>query len=115
MIGKLSEIIEKEINDKGFHILKKSFVKNKMYPNSFPEYDEINEIQIGGRYTIRLFVKLLRNAVERIDSGLIDVKIKLSSGEKFSCEILTLLPDNFPLQKGDIISLTKDEILYKQD
>lgn len=114
MIGKLSSEIEQEINRKGFHILRKSFVKNNMYPNQFPEYEEIEEIRIGRRYTIRLFVKHTQNGIERIDGGMIDVKILKKENDNYSGEILTLLPPNFPLKKGDCINLLRDEILFEQ-
>jgi hypothetical protein len=115
MIGKLSSEIEKEIDKKGFHILRKSFAKNKMYPNQFPEYSEIDEIGIGKKYSIRLFVKHIQNGIEIIDSGMIDVEIQKINNDKYSSKILTLLPSHFPIRKGDSIFLTKDEILYEQE
>lgn len=115
MIGKFSKDIEKEFLKNGFHILKKSFVKRNMYPSRFPDFGEINEIENGERYAVRLFVKHAPNNIERIDSGLIDVKILTKSGKKYSCEVLTQLPDNFPLRKGDTLMLTNDEILYKHE
>ena len=114
MIGKLSSKIEEEINKKGYHILRKSFVKNNMYPNEFPVYGDIEHIRVGNRYTLRLFVKHRQNGVERIDGGMIDVKIRKQEGDNFSGEIITLLPDNFPLKKGDCINISKDEILFEQ-
>lgn len=113
MIGKLSSEIEREINRTGFHILRKSFVKNKMYPNPFPDYGEIKEIRIGGKYTIRLFVKRTQKGFERIDGGMIDVKILKKENDNYSGEILTLLPPDFPLKKGDSINLLEDEILFE--
>jgi hypothetical protein len=74
MFGKLSNEIEQEINKKGFHVLRKSFAKKNMYPNQFPDYGEIEQIRIGKKYTLRLFVKHSLNGVERIDGGMIDVK-----------------------------------------
>lgn len=114
MFGKLSSEIDKEINKKGFHILRKTFVKNNMYPNKFPDYGEIEQIRVGNRYTLRLFIKHRQNGEERIDGGMVDVKILKQEGDNFSGEILTLLPNNFPLKKGDCINLSKDEILFEQ-
>jgi hypothetical protein len=114
MIGKFSKDVEEEIQEKGFHVLKKSFAKRNMYPNRFPDFGDINEIEIGESYVVRLFVDTTFNNVEKIDSGLIDVRILAKENDTYSCEILTLLPYQFPLKKGDKVILTKDELLYKQ-
>ncbi|HRX16110.1 MAG TPA: hypothetical protein P5123_07340 [Spirochaetota bacterium] len=114
MFGKLSSEIEQEINNKGYHILRKSFARKKMYPNKFPDYDEIEQILIGKIYTLRLFVKHKRNGTERIDGGMIDVKIIKNNNEEYSGELLTLLPPNFPIKKGDHLKICKDEILFEQ-
>ena len=80
----------------------------------FPDYGEIEQIRVGNRYTLRLFIKHRQNGEERIDGGMVDVKILKQEGDNFSGEILTLLPNNFPLKKGDCINLSKDEILFEQ-
>ena len=112
MIGKFSKDVEEEIQERGFHILKKSFAKKNMYPNRFPDFGDINKAEIGEHYAVRLFVKNTFNGIERIDSGMIDVKIVSKENEIYSGEILTQLPDHFPLKKGDNVILTKDELLF---
>jgi hypothetical protein len=113
MIGKLSKDIEEEIEDKGFHIFRKSYSIRNMYPNAFPDYGEIKQINIGSIYAVRLFVKNIREYPERIDSGFIDVKIESSSKGTYLSEILTLLPETFPIKKGDKLILSHDELLYE--
>lgn len=114
MTGKLAKEVENEIDKTGYHILKKSFAKNNKYPNPFPDFEKLDTIDIGSSYTLRLFVKVTQNNLERIESGMIDVKIFLQSGDKYTGEILTQLPPVFPLRKGQKIVLTEDEILFKQ-
>jgi hypothetical protein len=113
IIGKFSPEIEKEIDEKGYHVLNQSLPANS-YPNPFPKNNNLKEIKIGKSYTIRLFIKMQSGLMSRIDSGLIDIRIVNKTENDYTGEILTLLPPNFPLAKGQNINITKDEILYEQ-
>lgn len=111
--GKFSPEVEKEINEKGYHILNLSLPSN-CYPNEFPKYKKIDKIKIGKIYTIRLFIKVHPGLNSNIDSGLIDIKIISITSDGYSGEILTLLPNNFPLSKGQNLNIKMEEILYEQ-
>jgi len=111
--GNFSPVVLEEIQQKGYHILNKSLPKGS-YPNEFPKFHTLNEIKIGETFVLRLFVKIPNNILQNIDSGLIDVKIVKKIKNGYKAEILTLLPDFFPLSKGKIIEIKKEEILYQQ-
>ncbi len=112
-IGKFSPEIEREIMTKGYHILDQA-LSSDSYPNPFPKYPVLNQIKIGYRYTIRLFIKIKSAVPAKIDSGLIDVKIISKSEDNYVGEIQTIIPDDFPLSKGQHIILKKSEILFEQ-
>ncbi len=112
-IGRFSPTIEKEINDKGYHVLNQSLPSNS-YPNTFPPHINPDKIHDGKIYAIRLFFNVSTGVIPRIDSGLISIKIISHTEDKFVAEILTLLPIDFPLSKGQHIILTRDEILFEQ-
>ncbi len=111
--GKFSPEIEKEIDQKGYHILNPSLPLGS-YPNVFPKYQKIKEIRIGCIYAVRLFVKITKGNSYSIDSGMIDIKIIMKAKEDFIGEIITLLPGNFPVSKGQNIPIKSDEILFEQ-
>ncbi len=112
-IGKFSPAIEKEINESGYHIFNQSLPSN-CYPNKFPKFNKIDKINIGKIYGIRLFIGIGTGVNQTIDSGLISILILSKASESFVGEILTLIPNNFPIAKGQHINLTKDNILYEQ-
>ena len=111
-LGTFSKEILDELNQKGYHFLNTSFSQDK-YPNIFPKYKKLNEIKIGKIYAVRAFIKLKPEPIVNIDSGLIDIKIIRKSNEHYEGEILTKVPLNFPISKGQIIAFKKDEILYE--
>jgi len=111
--GKFSPEIENEIIAKGYHIYNYALAVED-YPNSFINENTPKEIEIGKRYTLRLFVKIEKGLMKTIDSGLIDIKIIRKDKDSFLAEILTLLPVGFPLRKGQRIDVKKEEILYEQ-
>jgi len=114
--GNFDKEIEAEIEKNGYHILNKSKAKIKgNYPNEFPLYKEIENVKVGEVYAIRAFVKNKRDGIERVDSGLIDVHIMSIDERDFTAAILTLLPPNFPIAKGQKIKVTDDQLLFKQN
>ncbi len=98
---------------KGYHIYSYALPVED-YPNSFIVENTPKEIKIGKRYTLRLFVKIENGFAKTIDSGLIDVKILKKVTKGFLAEVLTLLPEGFPLKKGQKIEVKREEILYEQ-
>jgi len=112
-IGEFSTKVENDLLMKSYHILNTSFAPDS-YPNRFPKFKKINKIKIGGVYVVRLFVKNYSGETYQIDSGMIDIKINTKKSGGFGAEILTLLPSGFPLSKGQIIDVKKEEILYEQ-
>ena len=112
--GNFNPEILKEIEQKGYHILNKSLNKGS-YPNEFPKFPKLNNIDVGGIYVLRLFVRIPNTISQNIDSGMIDVKIIEKSNNGFIAEILTLLPDIFPIFKGQKIEIKKEEILYEMN
>jgi hypothetical protein len=112
-VGKFSPEIEKEINEKGYHILNTSLPPSS-YPSKFPPYPKIKEIKVGNSYVIRLFVKIKSGGLKKIDSAFLVIKIIMKSEDDYLGEILTLLPGNFPLAKGQNIKIKREEILFEQ-
>ena len=112
-IGNFSPDVGNELNIKGYHFLNTSLPLNS-YPNKFPKFEKVNEIGIGKIYTLRLFVKLPSAGIGMIESGLLDVKVISKSKKGFIGVIQTLLPDTFPISKGQNIEIKKEEILYEQ-
>jgi hypothetical protein len=114
-IGQLHGNIENELAVNGFHILNK--VRAQIpgnYPNPFPHYPPLLDIEVGATYVIRLFVKLATQGTARIDSGMLDVRIREKSDASYIGVIETTLPANFPLHKGDRLTLTSEHILFRQ-
>ncbi len=50
-----------------------------------------------------------------IDGGVIDLQIEEVHSESVMANILTALPEKFPLKAGGSIEIFEDEILYKAD
>ena len=111
--GTFSPEIENELNIKGYHFLNTTLPLIS-YPNKFPKFEKVKEISIGKIYTLRLFVKLPSAGIGMIESGLLDVKVISKSKKGFIAVIQTLLPDTFPIAKGQNIEIKKEEILYAQ-
>jgi hypothetical protein len=59
--------------------------------------------------TIKVFEA---DKVDRIIDGYIDLTIESIEGDKIVADILTDLPENFPLSTGDFIELLEEEILF---
>ncbi len=113
--GNFHSDIADEIRARGFHILDKARARiTGNYPNPFPELPELQTIELGKSYVVRLFIKSEAQGIERIDSGVIDVRIIEKLGSIYNGVIETLLPPSFPLKKGGNIFLKIEQILYRQ-
>ncbi len=49
---------------------------------------------------------------DRIVDGHIDLTIESIEGDKVIADILTVLPEDFPLSTGDCLELLEEEILF---
>ena len=113
--GNFHADIEQELKTRGFHVLDqtRALIPGN-YPNPFPQYPELPDIELGSSYVIRLFVRLILQGTERIDSGLIDVRIGEKCDNLYTGRIETTLPADFPLHEGDQLTLKFEQILYRQ-
>ena len=104
--------LDDEIEQNGFAIF--SRIRHQIpgyYPNVLSQYREIaiEDLKDGDVVIFRAFFPIIKG--ERIDSGIIEGEIELVQDKEIWVNILTRLPDSFPLQKGTSIELRIDEIL----
>ncbi len=73
----------------------------------------LNKLNIYDLITIKVFVADgASNDLPRIIDGYIDLTIESIEGDKVIADILTDLPEDFPLSTGDSIELLEEEILF---
>jgi len=104
-----------ELDEKGYAIFSKRKAKIPgYYPTRYPEFDEIqiDEVEPDDIITIRAFFVIGKDKHERIDGGLIDVKVEQVRGDEIWANLLTELPPSFPLQTNMTVVLSIDELLY---
>ena len=104
--------LDDEIEQNGYAIF--SHIRHQIpgyYPNVLPQYSPIaiEDIKAGDVIVFRAFFPIIKG--ERIDSGIIEGEIELIQDEEIWINILTRLPDSFPLQKGTSLELRIDELL----
>jgi len=104
-----------DIGEKGYVIfsLKKASLPD-YYPG-FSNYPGINihELNIYDLITIKVFVADGDgNDIPQIIDAHIDLTIESIEGDKIVADILTDLPENFPLSTGDPLELLEEEILF---
>ncbi len=105
-----------DIREKGYVIfnLKNSDELN-YYPGAFNNYPgvSINTLNIYDIISIKVFVAEEEgNDLPRITDGHIDLTIESIEGDKVVADILTDLPEDFPLSTGDSIELLEEEIIF---
>jgi hypothetical protein len=105
-----------DIREKGYVIfsLNKANLPN-YYPSVFNEYPGVNihELKIYDLITIKVFMADGDgNDLPQIIDGYIDLTIESIEGDKVIADILTVLPEDFPLSTGDFIELLEEEILF---
>ncbi len=116
--GKNEPAFLDDIKKDGYHVysLKNTKIPN-FYPPELPNYPgvSINTLEIGDVITIRIFFGIGRGKNMRIDGGVIDLQVDEVHTESVMANILTVLPDKFPLKAGGSIEIFEDEILYKAE
>ena len=106
----------KEILENGYHVFSMENAKLPgYYPNKFPDYPGVNlqNLYDGEVFTIRVFFRLGSGKNVRADGGYLDLEVEHIEGDTVFGVILTKLPKEFPLQKGDFLEIYPNEILYK--
>lgn len=105
-----------DIVEDGYHIFSLKSIKiPNFYPNKFPNYPGValNELSIGNRVTIRVFIRVGSGEPAKINGGLIDLEVELIDSDHIFGVILTKLPAGFPLETGSSLEVAEDEILYE--
>jgi hypothetical protein len=108
----------KDVLEDGYHVYSLENAKLKdYYPNKFPDYPGValKELSVGDTITIRVFFKIGTGKNLRIDGGYLDLEVEHVEEESVFGIIMTTLPDNFPLRKGESLEIFQDEILYKTE
>ncbi len=103
-----------DLEENGYHIFSKIKSKKKgFYPDKFPKYDDIDisNLNEGDVVIIRIFFLISTSPVLRADGGYVDVEVESIENDIIWGNILTKLPDSFPLAKDTTIELNIDEIL----
>lgn len=105
-----------DLENEGYHIFSKKKSKIKgFYPSDVPHDNEeidITDLKQSDCVTIRVFFLVSKVPLFRVDGGFLDLEIELIEGDVIYGNILTELPDHFPLAKGTTIELSIDEILH---
>ncbi len=109
----------RDLKEDRYHIFSITKAKRRnFYPNPIPRHKSTHpaRIKIGDVITIRAFFALGTNAIEAIESGLIQLEVEFVDKPKkqFFANILTLLPEEFVLAQGTTLELIADEILAVQ-
>ena len=73
----------------------------------------LKDLKIDDVITIRVFFGIGKGQNVRIDGGEIDLQIEHIDEESVMANILTILPETFPLCAGETIEVYEEEILYK--
>jgi len=105
-----------DIEEKGYVV----FNRNKAnlpnyYPGAFNNYPGVNihELHVYDLITIKVFMADGDgDDLPRITDGHIDLTIESIEGDKVIADILTELPEDFPLSTGDSMELLEEEILF---
>ena len=105
-----------DIIGKGYVVFNlKDSDKPSYCPGVFNKYPGVNihELKIYDLITIKVFVADGDgDDLPRITDGHIDLTIESIEGDKVIADILTVLPEDFPLSTGDFIELLEEEILF---
>ncbi len=116
--GKNEPAFIDDIKKDGYHVysLKNAKIAD-FYPPELSKYPgvSINSLEIGDIITIRFFIGIGKGKNMHIDGGVIDLQIEEVHSESVMANILTALPEKFPLKAGGSIEIFEDEILYKAD
>lgn len=105
-----------DIKEDGYHVfsLKNANIPN-YYPAESPKYPGvcIRDLKIDDVISIRVFFGIGTGKNMRIDGGMIDLRIEHINENSVMAEVLTILPESFPLGSGHSIEVYEEEILYR--
>ncbi|MEX0726325.1 MAG: hypothetical protein WD065_08655 [Planctomycetaceae bacterium] len=105
-----------DLDENRYHIFsRRNAAKPGFYPNAFPAHPEIaiEDVREGDLITVRAFFAVGRSKPPRIDSGEMTLEVEWVDRDErlLVANILTDLPQSFPLAKGTSIELDLDEVL----
>ena len=105
-----------DIREDGYHVysLKNAKTPN-YYPKEIPDYPgaALKDLKEDDIITTRVFFGIGKGKNMRIDGGHVDLKVELVEKDTIMAAIITELPVEFALSKGESIELFEEEILYK--
>ena len=106
----------KDIKEEGYHIYNlKNAQKPNYYPPELPDYPGValKNLKEEDVIIIRVFFGIGKGKNMRVESGYIDIQVEFVDQNSVIGAILTELPDQFALKKGESIEVFHEEILYK--
>ncbi len=107
-----------DIKEDGYHVYSlKNAKKPNFYPPELPDYPGVplKDLKEDDIITIRVFFGIGKGKDMRVDGGHIDLRVELIEEDVVMGLIITELPDQFALSKGDSIDVFQEEILYKAE
>ena len=107
-----------DIKEGGYHIYSlKNAKKSNFYPPEMPDYPGVNlkDLEEDDIITIRVFFGIGSGKKMRVDGGYVDLKIEVVEKDSAMGSIITELPKEFALSKGESIEVFEEEILYKSE
>lgn len=106
----------KDIREDGFHIynLDNAEMPN-YYPDELPDFPGValKELKEDDIITVWVYFGIGSGDDMRVDGGYLDLRIEFVDVEKVLAAVITELPDEFALSKGESIEVFPEEILYK--
>lgn len=105
-----------DIREDGYHIYNISNAKKpNFYPSELSEYPGValKDLREGDIITIRVFFGLGVGKNMRVDGGYVDLKVEFVDENTVLAVIITKLPREFALNRGESIDVFQEEILYK--
>lgn len=107
-----------DIREDGYHIYSiKNAKKPSFYPPELPDYPGVtlSDLKQDDIITIRVFFGIGSGKKMRVDGGYVDLEIEVVEKDSAMGSIITELPKEFVLSKGESIEVFEEEILYKSE
>ena len=107
-----------EIREDGYHIYSlKNAKKPNLYPPEFPDNPGVtlSDLKEDDIITIIVFFGIGSGKKMRVDGGYVDLEIEVVEKDSAMGSIITELPKEFALSKGESIQVFEEEILYKSE
>ncbi|MCP3944914.1 MAG: hypothetical protein GY710_26020 [Desulfobacteraceae bacterium] len=105
-----------DIEENGYHIYSMENAKiPNFYPSEFPNYPGValKNLREDDIITIRIFFDFKKGKDIRVEGGYIDLKVESIDDKKLIAVIITALPEEYTLSKGESIEVFQEEILCK--